>query len=284
MIKCECLYIDELIKDMQQNPIKKVADLKSGKWLDACINLNEDYEYYESGGFIYYTTGIIADIREEFRLEDGKTLIVIKLVPELDNKKYNSNAHGIYIKIPKEDVQNMTTNIMDLKTGRTITVALRPNYRYNGLKELECFCYDLRLGEGGMKDGSVKIISLEEYLHYSENKTKELIEKNKKCEIEEKEIQKENRKAYNENLKKENSQKEGCYIATAVYGSYEAPEVLILRRFRDNVLMKYKVGRIFIEVYYTYSPKAARRLKESIRINHFVKMILDRWVCYLDKK
>src|SRR5690606_36632134 len=35
---------------------------------------------------------------------------------------------------------------------------------------------------------------------------------------------------------KKDKLKEGCYIATACYGSYEHPDVLILRRFRDKVL------------------------------------------------
>ncbi|MFR9028073.1 MAG: DUF2726 domain-containing protein [Clostridium sp.] len=31
----------------------------------------------------------------------------------------------------------------------------------------------------------------------------------------------------------------GCYIATAVYGSYDCPQVWVLRRFRDQILEKY---------------------------------------------
>lgn len=45
-----------------------------------------------------------------------------------------------------------------------------------------------------------------------------------------------------------------CYIATAIYGSYDSPEVVILRRFRDNTLYKYSLGRLFIKVYYLLSP------------------------------
>lgn len=43
------------------------------------------------------------------------------------------------------------------------------------------------------------------------------------------------------------NQKEGCYIATCVYGSYDAPEVLVLRDFRDNELSKNIFGRLFIK-------------------------------------
>lgn len=49
--------------------------------------------------------------------------------------------------------------------------------------------------------------------------------------------------------------KGGCYIATMVYSSYEAPEVVVLREFRDNKLKKFKMGRIFISTYYFISPK-----------------------------
>ena len=47
---------------------------------------------------------------------------------------------------------------------------------------------------------------------------------------------------------------EGCYIATCVYGSYGAPEVLTLRRFRDEILKKHMLGRMFIRCYYAISP------------------------------
>lgn len=46
----------------------------------------------------------------------------------------------------------------------------------------------------------------------------------------------------------------GCYVATAVYGSYECPEVWTLRRFRDNTLAETWYGRAFIHTYYAISP------------------------------
>lgn len=46
----------------------------------------------------------------------------------------------------------------------------------------------------------------------------------------------------------------GCYIATAVYGSYDCPQVWTLRRFRDNTLAASWYGRAFIRLYYAVSP------------------------------
>ncbi|HBG3257135.1 TPA: hypothetical protein KP562_001318 [Clostridioides difficile] len=76
----------------------------------------------------------------------------------------------------------------------------------------------------------------------------------------------------------------GCYIATAVYGSYHAPEVMILRKFRDDVLSKYLLGRIFIKVYYTLSPPVANWLKDAKKVNLLVKNILDKFVYRLSNK
>jgi len=45
-----------------------------------------------------------------------------------------------------------------------------------------------------------------------------------------------------------------CYIATACVGSYEAPEVMALRCYRDFVLMNSLYGRLLIKVYYLISP------------------------------
>jgi hypothetical protein len=76
----------------------------------------------------------------------------------------------------------------------------------------------------------------------------------------------------------------GCYIATAVYGSYDAPEVFILRHFRDDVLAKTKAGNLFIKTYYRFSPPIARWLKHSRRLNAVVRRLLDILVVRLSNK
>ena len=76
----------------------------------------------------------------------------------------------------------------------------------------------------------------------------------------------------------------GCYVATAVYGSYDCPEVWVLRRFRDHFLDKHWLGRRFVDVYYAVSPKAVTLFGEYKWFNRFFKDQLDRLVCYLQKK
>ncbi len=76
---------------------------------------------------------------------------------------------------------------------------------------------------------------------------------------------------------------EGCYIATAVYGDYDAPQVIILRKFRDTVLQESLLGRLFIKMYYKYSPPVAARLEKTMRINSFVRKILDIFIEKIEK-
>ena len=55
-------------------------------------------------------------------------------------------------------------------------------------------------------------------------------------------------------VSKAKTYKSACYIATAVYGSYNCPEVWTLRRFCDDTLAKTWYGRAFIRAYYAVSP------------------------------
>jgi hypothetical protein len=81
-----------------------------------------------------------------------------------------------------------------------------------------------------------------------------------------------------------NEQKSGCYIATAIYGSYNAPEVIVLRHFRDCYLRKYFFGRSFIKLYYFISPTIAKWLKNTVHLNKAIRSILNGFVSYLQKK
>lgn len=75
----------------------------------------------------------------------------------------------------------------------------------------------------------------------------------------------------------------GCYVATMVYGSYEAREVLILRRFRDNFLQRFLLGRQFIKFYYKYSPRFVQKHQNSPRTKKAIKSVLNVFVKFLNR-
>lgn len=70
----------------------------------------------------------------------------------------------------------------------------------------------------------------------------------------------------------------GCYIATAVYGSYDCPEVWTLRRFRDFRLGVSWYGRLFIKLYYLVSPTIVKYFGQTKLFQTFWRKKLDRFV------
>ena len=63
-----------------------------------------------------------------------------------------------------------------------------------------------------------------------------------------------------------------CFIATAAYGSGLAPEVTLLRDFRDRYLLTNRPGQVLVDWYYAVSPPVAafiaghESLKTAVRI------------------
>ena len=67
-------------------------------------------------------------------------------------------------------------------------------------------------------------------------------------------------------------------IASAVYGSYDCPQVWTLRRYRDKMLSKTWYGRLFIFIYYSVSPMLVKLIGDKHWFKKICKLRLDRFV------
>ena len=80
---------------------------------------------------------------------------------------------------------------------------------------------------------------------------------------------------------KNNPNSSGCYVATAVYGSYDCPQVWTLRRYRDHILAKTLLGRLFIRTYYAISPTLVKWFGNTNWFKKLWQRPLDRMVSKL---
>ena len=78
--------------------------------------------------------------------------------------------------------------------------------------------------------------------------------------------------------------KSGCYVATAVYGSYNCPEVWTLRRYRDYTLAETWHGRAFIRTYYAVSPTLVKWFGNTKWFKKMWQPKLDRMVKRLNNE
>lgn len=74
------------------------------------------------------------------------------------------------------------------------------------------------------------------------------------------------------------NKKSSCYVATAVYGSYDCPQVWTLRRYRDYRLDATWYGRLFIMLYYAISPTLVKWFGHTQWFKKMWKGKLDRMV------
>jgi ankyrin repeat protein len=78
--------------------------------------------------------------------------------------------------------------------------------------------------------------------------------------------------------------KKACYIATAVYGSYDCSQVWTLRRYRDCALANNIFGSIFISIYYAISPIMVKLFGKTGWFTRFCRNGLDKLVNRLQRR
>ncbi len=69
--------------------------------------------------------------------------------------------------------------------------------------------------------------------------------------------------------------RDSCFIATAAYGSYLAPEIDVLRRFRDDILLHLPLGKELVNFYYDVSPPLANTIAQNDALRTLTRWMLS---------
>tara|TARA_B100000989_G_C19309776_1_gene372040 strand:+ start:119 stop:457 length:339 start_codon:yes stop_codon:yes gene_type:complete len=74
---------------------------------------------------------------------------------------------------------------------------------------------------------------------------------------------------------KKRKKKDECFISSVCFGE-QAPETEKFRRWRDNFLVDYKLGRYFIKWYYEYGGELSLFIKKVKILKYIIKFLLKR--------
>ena len=201
---------------------------------------------------------VISGINELYAVSAGRVCVTVS-TPRISKKFYVSvppKAYDIAVSAPMIK--------LPFAAEATVYGAVVPSTA-DPMPELEWVVED---------DGVAKIVS--------EDGTKCVLESRRVgrtvliCRTRDREIQK--------RIEVEVPKEKGCYVATSVYGSYDCPEVWVLRRYRDNYLAESALGRAFIKLYYAVSPTVVKCFGKTKWFNAFWKKRLDKMVKKLGDK
>ena len=76
----------------------------------------------------------------------------------------------------------------------------------------------------------------------------------------------------------------GCFIATAAFGTPFAEEINVLRNWRDDYLLKNRLGTIFVHSYYRLSPPIAENIRQSDSRRSLTRKLLTPFIKILSGK
>ena len=77
---------------------------------------------------------------------------------------------------------------------------------------------------------------------------------------------------------------EGCFIATAAYGTETHQRIDILRDFRDDYMKKNMLGRLFVKNYYRFSPPVADFIAKRKYLQTATKVLFVEPLCKVVNK
>lgn len=80
------------------------------------------------------------------------------------------------------------------------------------------------------------------------------------------------------NMRIESKSGATCFVASVAYEDPNHPDVMFLRWYRDAILMKYFIGRIFIAWYWMVGPKLAKIVASSMYLRKISRFILSKIV------
>lgn len=74
-----------------------------------------------------------------------------------------------------------------------------------------------------------------------------------------------------------------CFVATAATGSCNHPKVVLLKQFRDDVLLRSEFGSLLVRIYYAISPPIASVIKKSAGLQWATRKIIVQPAAWASK-
>jgi hypothetical protein len=74
-----------------------------------------------------------------------------------------------------------------------------------------------------------------------------------------------------------------CFVASVAYDDPNHPDVMLLRWYRDNVLVKSYLGTRFIALYWNIGPKIAVLVEKSTTLKKLFRYIISKIVIIIEK-
>ncbi len=90
-------------------------------------------------------------------------------------------------------------------------------------------------------------------------------------------------KSSNSNMKIESKSGATCFVATAAYNDPNHPDVVLLRRYRDERLSEYRLGQWFIKKYWIHGPRIARSVENKPAIRKMAKTLISKAVLIIKR-